>query len=122
MSLEAYLGKVVVVTTWASWCPQCRESLERADAAAETLDSAGISVLAINRTEPTARIERYLADLPELSHVTLIRDTADHFYKTTGGYAMPETVVIDKSGEVAAHFRGVFDTDAILAAARAAAE
>lgn len=122
VSLDSYRGEVVVVTSWASWCPQCRESLAAADAAAAALASEGVDVLAINRSESPARIERYLRGLPEYEHLILVRDTADHFYDTTGGYAMPETVVINERGEVVTQLRGVATPDAIITAARQAGE
>lgn len=121
LSLDTYRDGVVVVTTWASWCPQCRDSLAVAEAAAAELAPLGVPVLAINRTESPERISRYLAGLPEYEHLVLIRDTADHFYDTTGGYAMPETVVIDADGAVVKHMRGMPKTSTIVEAARRAA-
>ena len=121
VSLDTYRDGVVVVTTWASWCPQCRDSLAVAEAAAAELAPLGVPVLAINRTESPERISRYLAGLPEYEHLVLIRDTADHFYDTTGGYAMPETVVIDADGAVVKHMRGMPKTSTIVEAARRAA-
>lgn len=116
VALDTYVGEVLVVTTWASWCPQCRDSLRAADTAAAVLADRGVPVLALNRKEPRDRIEGYLRELPEFEELTVVVDTEDRFYTRTDGYAMPETIIFDDSGEVHRHLRGTFDTNTVVTA------
>jgi hypothetical protein len=64
-------------------------------------------LLAINRAEDAVTAERFLNYYNLWSDVELLLDPTDHFYKSIGGYAMPETVIFDEKGSTKAHFRGV---------------
>ena len=39
-------------------------------------------------------------------NVEIILDGNDHFFKTIGGYAMPETILFDRIGNIVFHKRG----------------
>jgi hypothetical protein len=66
-----------------------------------------ITVIAINRMEERTLAGAYLGTLPQLSHLHVLTDPADTFFKGVGGYAMPETVVYAADGSIAFHTRGV---------------
>lgn len=102
-------GQPMVVTTWASWCPECAKQLERLEAVAAE-HTGEILFLAVNRSETKIRAERYLMQLPELPHVEIIIDQEDHFYDIVEGYAMPETVVFNQVGDVVHQQRGLVDS------------
>lgn len=95
----------VVVTTWASWCPTCREQLLALQQVAATYQGE-ITFLAINRNETRAQAGRYLATLPDLPDLTILLDPDDRYYKDVAGYAMPETIVYSSAGEVLQHLHG----------------
>ncbi len=105
VSLEDYLGQNLIVHSWASWCPQCVEQLTLFKDV--VIASPNTKLLAINRGEDAASAERFLNHYNLWSDVTLILDPEDHFYSSVGGYAMPETLIFGKDGEIKEHFRGV---------------
>lgn len=106
LSLDEYLGKRVVVLSWASWCPSCADQIRTHELVAR--EQPDVAFLAINRAEPATTAERYLSyhQIPISSPLTIVLDARDHFYKTTGGYAAPETVIFDESGNIVHHLRG----------------
>ncbi len=110
LSLEEYLGQVIVVTSWASWSPFSKTDLETLNTLASNYTDKKVVFLAMNRKEALAQAQRYITTLPPLPHIRLVIDVEDRFYNLVGGYAMPETVVFDQKGEIVLHGRGVFDT------------
>ena len=59
VSVSDNFGKIIIVTSWASWCPQCVESLNRLGQIAADYKDRGVIVLAINRAEDKYSAERY---------------------------------------------------------------
>jgi thiol-disulfide isomerase/thioredoxin len=104
-------GKIIVVSSWASWCPQCAEDIGRLDQVAGELKDREVVFLAINRAENPYTAERFLNTFSKPEHVRVILDPSDHFFAANSGYAMPETIVYDENGEVKSHQRGNLDTE-----------
>lgn len=105
----------IVVYTWASWCPQCAGDLEAlAKLAAESRDSnQPVKFVAINRNEPTATAERFLASLDVNDALDIVIDTEDSYYTAIEGYAMPELVVFSAAGDELLRQRGAIDLSAV---------
>lgn len=116
LTLEPYEGRIRVVTTWASWCPSCTKQLVMLDRMAADYNEQEVVFLAINRSEPPATAERFLATQPAFTRLTLILDDADHFFASVDGYAMPETVIFDADGNLIHHARGVVTEEKITSA------
>lgn len=105
ISLEQYLGTPIVAHSWASWCPQCADQLALFSDIQSSLKRE-VVFLAVNRSENQLTAQRYLNVNSISDNINLVLDPSDNFYSSIGGYAMPETVVYDQNGEVAAHYRG----------------
>lgn len=106
MQLEQYFGNVLVVNTWASWSPASKEELIMLGALAEEYVSDPVRVLAVNRGETAAAAQRFLQHIGVQDTLTLVLDPTDQFYKKIDGYAMPETIVYDKDGQIVYRVRG----------------
>jgi thiol-disulfide isomerase/thioredoxin len=106
LTLDDYLGEVVVVTSWASWCPQCATDLPLLAAIADDYTEREVVFLAINRSESLAMAERFLNTLSSRPDLQFIMDPSDHFFNANEGYAMPETVVYDQKGSIVLQQRG----------------
>lgn len=103
--LSEFKNDILVAYVWASWCPYCAQEIDNL-AALKQQYGERIQVLAINRSEPKAVAQAYIAQLPHVSGVTFLLDPNDAFFKQVGGYAMPETMFIRGRGEVVFHQRG----------------
>jgi thiol-disulfide isomerase/thioredoxin len=113
VTLDAYLGRILVVTTWASWSPFSQPDLEMLNTLAGEYNSAEVFFLAINRKESKEQAARLLSTLPELTNLFVAIDPRDHFYTAVGGYAMPEVVIYSKTGDVILHSRGQANSEEI---------
>ena len=113
VGLEQYLGKVLIVTSWASWSPFTTTDLTQLNDLMTKYDRSKVVALGINRMETRDQAQRYMMTMPEFSNVVLVIDTADHFYKSVGGYAMPETLVFNQKGEIIEHIRGAIVKDSL---------
>ena len=113
-NLEQYLGRVLIVTSWASWSPFSSTELQLlADATAPYADD-DVVLIAINRAEAQSLAESYLQTIGVDEEVKLIVDSTDNYYKKIGGYTMPETVFYDRQGNIIAHERGSLTKDEVI--------
>jgi len=72
----------------------------------QSYESEDVVVIAINRAEAKDTAESYLQTIGVADQVRLIVDNDDRYYKSIGGYTMPERVFYDQSGNIVAHKRG----------------
>lgn len=103
---------VLLVNSWASWCPFCADELQLLNALAQEF-APEVSVVAINRRERSHRAQRFLQEVGDLEHVTVILDPDDRFYSDVEGYTMPETIVYDQDGAIHTHIHGPLDESRI---------
>jgi len=113
VSLEQYLGKTLVVATWASWSPFSTADLSMMTELSAEFANREVVFMAINRKESKEQAARFLETLPNIAGVVMVLDPRDAFYLTVGGYAMPEIVIFNSKGEVLEHYRGVADKGSI---------
>lgn len=106
ISLDQYLGKILVVSSWASWSPFSQGELNMMAELAVQYKGQEIAFLAINRKETKEQAARYLQTFTAFEGVVMALDPRDYFYNAVGGYAMPEVLVYNKRGEIVNHFRG----------------
>jgi thiol-disulfide isomerase/thioredoxin len=117
LDLKQYAGQVVVLNVWGSWCPPCRKEAPLLASAARTLAKDGVVFLGVNTKDSSeaqglAFQKRYDVPYPSLfdpSGRSLLA-----FHGTLNPSAIPSTVVIDKSGKVAASILGGVPTERTL--------
>ncbi len=107
-SLGDFRGKVVVLNIWASWCDPCRaespllERWHRRISASRAGTVVGVDVLDVS-SDARAFVREFRLSYPQL------RDTEDSLRSDYGASGVPETVVIDRRGRIAAIRRGPVD-------------
>lgn len=105
VSLADYIGKPLVINSWAAWCPFCVEELEEFAAVQKELGDA-VVIIAIDRAESLSRAKSFTDELGVTDDLVFLLDSRDAFYKKIGGFSMPETVFVDKDGNIIIHKRG----------------
>lgn len=106
IDLSQYEGKVRVVNSWASWCPFCVNELPDLEKLAAEYGGDEVVVLAINRKENPVIAKKFLNKVGQFNNLIFVMDSTDNYYKTTGGFSMPETIFYDREGNIAVHKRG----------------
>ena len=103
--LAGFKRKFLVVYLWASWCPYCKQEMENLAQLKERYGD-DIQVLAVNRAEPQPIAKAYTDSIQNVQDLVFLLDPNDLLYKDINGYAMPETVFINRRGDVLYHQRG----------------
>lgn len=103
-----FAGKPLVINSWAAWCPFCRQEIpDFATAQKEFGDK--IVIIAIDRAESLAVAKGYTDQQGTTNNLIFLLDPSDSFYQSIGGFSMPETIFVDKNGNVVDHKRGPMD-------------
>lgn len=105
--LSGFIGKPLVVNAWAAWCPFCVKELP--DFVSLQQEFPEIVVVAIDRAESLNTAKSYTDDLGITEDLVFLLDRSDSFYKSIGGFSMPETLFVDAEGNVQDHKRGPMD-------------
>lgn len=112
VSLADFASKPLVINSWAAWCPFCRKELvDFAVAQKEFGDK--VVIIAIDRQEPLSTAKKYSDELGVTSDLIFLLDPSDSFYQSIGGFSMPETILVDKNGNIVDHKRGPMDINEI---------
>jgi thiol-disulfide isomerase/thioredoxin len=114
VSLDKYLGRILVVVSWASWSPFSKDDLLMLSELSKNYDAEKVVFMAINRKETKEQAARYINTIPEITGLVVALDPRDNFYAAVGGYAMPEAVIYSKYGEIIDHQRGVANKEQIV--------
>ena len=122
VTLDTYVGDVIVANSWASWSPKSATELPRLVSIADEFREEGIVIIAVNRAEPGSTAERFLRSIGVSGDVKLVLDPDDRYYESIEGYAMPETLIYDRQGQVVFHQHGSISTEVLRANIRRAIE
>jgi len=113
VSLADFRGKPLVVNGWAVWCPFCVKELgDFAIAQKEFGDK--VTIIAIDRAESLETAKKFTDDLGVTDDLVFWLDSDDSFYRSIGGFSMPETIFIDSDGNKKFHKRGPMDAEEII--------
>jgi len=96
-SLADYLGQVVLVNLWATWCPPCKEEMPTLQAFYDKYEGNGFVTIAINDGDPTADVLQFVKDY-ELTFPVWLDPTyiaTEQAFKTLN---LPSSFVIDREG------------------------
>ncbi len=105
VSLAGYRGKTLVINTWATWCPPCREETPDLISSAKRLVARGdVAFLGIDSTEEAPIVRAFVAS-KQLPYPQAI-DGDKTFEKAYDIRAFPTTYVIDGAGVVRARYVG----------------
>jgi thiol-disulfide isomerase/thioredoxin len=110
IALTDFVGKPLIVNIWASWSPYTETEHRTLGEIASQFGDA-LTIIVMNRGEDIVRGEAYLDMTGRNSSFRYLYDSSDRYYRSVGGYAMPETIVYDRIGDIVLHVRGVFDQD-----------
>lgn len=98
VSLDDYLGSVVLVNLWATWCPPCRDEMPTLQTFFEEYRSDGFVLVSINQEETRETVAPFVKEFGLTFPVWLDLDyQAQRVFKTEN---LPSSYVIDRTGRV----------------------
>ena len=116
--LDSLRGFPVVINAWASWCGPCRHEFPFFQSQAEQRADE-VAFLGVDVADSTAAAETFLSELPlpYPSYLDPGSGVADApIAKLLDvGPGIPNTIFLDRSGEVAHHWRGSYADEDDLA-------
>jgi thiol-disulfide isomerase/thioredoxin len=115
LSLAAYHGHVVVMNFWGSWCTPCRAEAPALAQLARQLRPSGVQFLGVDIRDSPATAEAFMRDFGIL--YPSLNDPGDEialdFRSTVPPSGIPTTLVIARSGRIAARIIGAASYDGL---------
>jgi thiol-disulfide isomerase/thioredoxin len=109
LDLAQFSGKVIVLNFWASWCPPCRSEAPALEQTYTDTRSAGVQFVGIDIRENGLSDGVHFAAAHNIDYPS-ISDQADRVALAFRGHVVPQspptTLVIDRSGHIAARGLG----------------
>jgi peroxiredoxin len=107
LSLSALRGKVIVLNAWASWCFPCRSEVPALVAASRSSAARGVTFLGIDEQDSADAARAFVA-AEHMPYPSLFDDdgTVLGSLGLVPANAIPSTLVLDRTGRVAARVIG----------------
>lgn len=119
-TLSRYRGKAVVINLWATWCGPCVKELPHFDRL-QSAHPQDVKVLALHSDLITDDVDAYLAEFDYA--LAFAVDTGGEVIASLGGSLMlPQTIVVNRRGEVIYNQPGSLTYEALEELAAAALE
>lgn len=110
-----FLGKVVILDFWATWCPPCKAEIPHLIALQDKYKGQGLEIVGLSVDEGGANDVKPFADEHKINYTMLIAsaETPKDYGGITG---IPTTFVVDKQGTIVKKFLGYTDPEVFEAA------
>ncbi len=105
ISFENIKSDVKIINFWASWSPYGAKELT---VFSKIKDEYGnkVDIIALDRDNNTQDGKRFLKSLNLNEDIIFVYDKNDEYFKKTNGFAVPETVFLNKDEEIVFHKHG----------------
>lgn len=104
LRLSEFIGQVVLINFWATWCSPCRKELPLLNELHERYNRAGFVLIGINIDQDLDKAREFANSLG--IKFPILFDPVNEVSKSYGLSAMPTTIIIDRSGKTARVFLG----------------
>lgn len=98
--LSDYLGDVVVVNFWASWCTGCRQEHAALNAGASEYSDFDVTFFAVNTQDEKTQAIGYLDQYGQSPETVYAIDQGSRAAFSYGVAGLPETFFVDRDGIV----------------------
>jgi cytochrome c biogenesis protein CcmG/thiol:disulfide interchange protein DsbE len=106
VSLSDYKGKVVLLNFWATWCPPCKVEIPWFEEFESKYKGSGFAVLGVSMDDDGWTSVRPFMQQKKINYRIMIGDNATSS-KYGGIDSLPETLLIDRDGKIAATHLGL---------------
>ncbi|RPF50353.1 TlpA family protein disulfide reductase [Aquisalibacillus elongatus] len=104
-NIEDYIGqKVIVLTFWVSWCPDCARDLPKKEQFFKTSHNDDLEMITINVTGREHGDEEALKYQDQFLTQPVLKDRGREVYDLYECEGVPTTIVINREGEIIGRF------------------
>ena len=107
--MDDYLGRVVLLNFWASWCPPCVAEMPAMGRLAAELEGTDFVMLPVNVEESFEHVEKFVEEF-EISFPVYF-DIPGIAARDVGISSLPTSVLIDRDGRARAAVVGAIEWD-----------
>lgn len=104
VNLNALKGQVVLINFWASWCGPCRQEMPVLEQMYKKYKPLGVTLLGVNVEPDSSNAAGWLKATPV--SFPILFDTDSKVSKLYDVAGMPNTVILDRKGNVRFVHRG----------------
>ena len=109
--LDDFLGRIVLLNLWATWCAPCRAEMPTLDNLQAILGGSDFEVLALSLDQGGAQdVERFYRDLG-LRHLAIYVDPTTRAQRELRVFGLPTTLLIGADGRELGRLIGPTDWD-----------
>jgi len=106
INLKHYLGKLIIINFWATWCTPCKKEMPSLDSLYQDNNFKNLQIFAVNMEQPNAlKTKKFFLDL-NIKKLSIFFDNHLNFVKEFKLRGVPTTVLINKKGEEFARIIG----------------
>lgn len=109
VKLNQFLGQVVYLDFWASWCGPCRLSVPWLNQMQASYKAQGLQVIGVNLDKKRQDVDKFLLAQP--ADFKILLDPAGDSARAYEVRAMPSSVLIDRQGRIAFRHAGFVASD-----------
>jgi len=100
INIKDYLGKVVIINFWATWCPPCRREMNSLNELYLEMKNKDVVVLTINVGEDDDAVFEFMNNVSPALSFPVLFDKDSKAMERWGAIGLPTTYVIDKKGNI----------------------
>lgn len=100
VTLSSFIGKVVVLDFWASWCGHCREEFPFLTELAKENTGKDFEILAVNIDTKIENCKKFIDKQKEKPEFVIVNDSKGKTPELYKAENMPTTFIIDKKGVI----------------------
>ena len=98
VELKNYLGKLIILNFWATWCAPCKKEMPTLDNLYQDNNFKNLQVFAVNMEQPnTLKTKKFFSDL-NIKKLEIFFDRNLNFVKEFRLRGVPTTILINKKG------------------------
>ena len=106
VELKSYLGKLIILNFWATWCAPCKKEMPTLDNLYQDNNFKNLQVFAVNMEQPnTLKTKKFYSDL-NIKKLEIFFDRNLNFVKEFKLRGVPTTILINKRGQEFARIIG----------------
>jgi peroxiredoxin len=111
VTLEDFLGKVILVNNWATWCPPCREEMPTLEAYYRAHKGQGFVLIGIEAGEPAEEVAEFI-DQYNISFPIWL-DPQNKAISEFKNMALPSSYVINPKGDIVLGWTGAVTQESL---------